>query len=544
MTGPNVLDFVVTKSEASRLEEKLGIAIPTSSQQDASASSSDRKPDLKSIHFWLQDSNLPSTTRVAIRSAVLAAVVNSSIQTVSTGIRQKNPIAGLKRFLSPVSLRLFTCILIYTTLYRSFVQALVVVRGNFFSRLQRKEHKGKEAISTSRQSNSVLTLRRKALNRFIGIIKGRAGVASLAALLASPLSLSLLPGGDAFPTASIGLYLFTHSSSSLYNEGRSRGSRLVSWIPSWCDSSLLYAIGNGQLLWAFLFEQETFPQGYGNVILSKSSTYITPKPSHLPPDINWPSRRTIADHVAILASPSSTTSPFPSFTSPLLSSLSPTKYPTSPFEAINPILDYSPAHPAHTQLLCAMLHPKNPSCKQTLFTHFKSEWLPSAKFTGAFVLLTSVLFKSKRWAKDPETELFKVFVAILQGATVITGSIGTAWSMTCFLQQYLPRTFLPRARFFLNGLVSGIFILAVPKARRRELGLYVARMSAGSTWQILEKKGKVKPIPNGQRILLATALAILAGLYEVQSEHLSKATRGAAKRIFGQPIQEAPAERA
>lgn len=63
---------------------------------------------------------------------------------------------------------------------------------------------------------------------------------------------------------------------------------------------------------------------------------------------------------------------------------------------------------------------------------------------------------------------------------------------TCLFQEYLPRSFMPRLRFFFNGFFSSIFILAVPVARRAQLGLYVARLSMDSTWQILAKKRKVR----------------------------------------------------
>lgn len=109
--------------------------------------------------------------------------------------------------------------------------------------------------------------------------------------------------------------------------------------------------------------------------------------------------------------------------------------------------------------------------------------------------------------------------------------------MGCFFRAYLPNNVLPRSRFFLNGLVSGLWIYVVPPSRRRELGLYVARMSALSTWQILERKRKVKPIPFGSHALLAVALAMLAGLYEVRSDHLNKPSKMLSSKLFGDKIR-------
>ena len=44
-------------------------------------------------------------------------------------------------------------------------------------------------------------------------------------------------------------------------------------------------------------------------------------------------------------------------------------------------------------------------------------------------------------------------------------------AMTCFWQHYLPRTVLPQTRYFLSGVISSLFILAVPTSRRTDLGL-------------------------------------------------------------------------
>jgi len=142
--------------------------------------------------------------------------------------------------------------------------------------------------------------------------------------------------------------------------------------------------------------------------------------------VPWPSKREIADTVAHLSSPTKTQAAYPSFLSPLLASLTPSPHPTSDFPIINPILDYAPAHPAHANLLCAVLHPTEPSCWKNFFTFWKKEWVGSARFVAIFAALAQLL-SIKKVLKDPETALFKYGMAVLQGATVISGSIGTAW---------------------------------------------------------------------------------------------------------------------
>lgn len=440
------------------------------------------------------------------------------------------------------SLRLWIAIFTYSSLYRSLVQALVILRVRILAKShliapsaiqkQPRQASGQHAQASSLKSQS-LTHRARVYARTLRILRSDATLPLLASLLASPALVLLLPL-EALPASSLGLWLISSVSSTAFLIARERKSKLVSWVPDWANSSLLYAIGNGQLLWAFLFETEAFPQGYGKLILARSSTYIAPRPTQLPSNVEWPSRQTISDHVALLATPTPTNKPFPSFTSPLLSAMKPSKHPTTPYHAINPILDYSPAHPAHTQLMCAMLHPTEPSCRQTLINHFKAEWLASARFAGAFALLSSVLFRSRSWVQDPETQIFKVAAATVQGASVISGSVGTSWAMICFLQQLLPPSVLPRSRFFLNGFLSSLlWIRVVPRERRRELGLYTGRTSLQSAWKVLEKRGHVKALPRGDVAIFALGLALLAGLYESQGDQVKGGPGAIAKRLFG-----------
>lgn len=79
----------------------------------------------------------------------------------------------------------------------------------------------------------------------------------------------------------------------------------------------------------------------------------------------------------------------------------------------------------------------------------------------------------------------------------------------------------------------------MPKSRRRELGLYVGRMSALSSWQILEKKGKVKSVGYGPHLILGVALALLAGLREMQSEAMSNSVKPFCSILFGPTLDTA-----
>ncbi|KAJ1030534.1 hypothetical protein NDA16_001443 [Ustilago loliicola] len=328
------------------------------------------------------------------------------------------------------------------------------------------------------------------------------------------------------------LWLSTKAIENLYIHLREIKSRSVAWVPDWIGGAFFYALANGQLLWTFLFEPSCFPDSYGRVILARSTSYIPPRPTGLPTSIPWPASRDIADTIATLSTPNSTSAAYPAFKAPVLSALSPSKYPTTKYALINPVLDYAPAHPAHSRLLCAILHPTEPSCSKNFLGFFAREWQASAKFVAVFTALTQLL-SYKKVLKDPETALFKFALAVVQGATVISGSIGTAWGLTCFFQHYLPRTVLPTQRYFLNGFLSSVFILAVPKARRAQLGSYVTRQSLDAGYAVAKRRGWWKPVPQGDTILLALGLATLTALYETRPKAVESSIRKSIWLLFG-----------
>jgi hypothetical protein len=56
------------------------------------------------------------------------------------------------------------------------------------------------------------------------------------------------------------------------------------------------------------------------------------------------------------------------------------------------------AHPAHTKMMCAMLHPEDPSCLRTFTKFIVKEGLTALKFMGVMHAF-SLLFKSKSFVK-------------------------------------------------------------------------------------------------------------------------------------------------
>ncbi|KAE8225469.1 hypothetical protein CF319_g1795 [Tilletia indica] len=554
----------------SRSGSEGGFSQPVSGVQSSApsrpASPSALFPPSRTASFLRDDDMLPLTSRHALRAGAMGLTAGWAMDALLPLIlRKKSATAALKGIFSRVPVRTAFSMWLYVFLYRTLLQLMHRIRAQLIARAARSASQvtavaarnanisevkpyslrgfdemeesqpggstANKAVEAEEELAAEHSVRTRLYLRFWRMLRSPMLPPFLAALSASIPALPFLPS-DPIPRRSLAVWVFTQGIRWAFLEARRSDAQAVKWVPTWIGGALWYAIGNAQLLYAFLFHSDCFPTSYGKFILSRSSGYAPPRPQHLPSSIAWPSQRVIVDHIGQLSTPTRTSSAFPAFSSPLLSALKPSPYPTTDFSQINPVLDYGPAHPAHTSLVCAIMHPAEPSCKRNATEFWKREWWGAARFVAGFAALGNVLAWSKV-AKDPETALFRFLLSTIQGATVITGSISTAWSLICFFQHYLPRSFIPRYRYFLNGLIASVWILAVPTRRRSELGNYVGRLSMQSSWELAVKKKKVKSIKNGDLILMAFGIATLTALFEERPRALTGAVRTALARITG-----------
>ena len=259
----------------------------------------------------------------------------------------------------------------------------------------------------------------------------------------------------------------------------------------------------GQLLHAFVFDRDCFPESYGRFILQRSPEYIQLRPADFPPGKLWPATFDIVDALAMISKLR-----WPAFVSPILFPGKQT-LPAS-LSKIGPIT--APAHPAIRHASCALLHPQDPSCTRTYVTYFTKAFPAVVKFFtliyGAFALLAY-----KALLKDPMPFLNRLAARILRISLFITGSIGTSWGSICLFNHILPRNFLPTQRWFLGGFIGGLWAYI---ARHKERGnfLYSMRLSIDSLWKVGRKRGWWRGVKNGDVVVFVASLALINAVYE------------------------------
>jgi hypothetical protein len=327
--------------------------------------------------------------------------------------------------------------------------------------------------------------------------------------------LAVYPGDQLRVTMAI--YIFTRALEFGYNYLEELG--YFKDRPSWFGSWMLMPIASGQLLHAFVFDRDCFPESYGKLILANSPEYIQKRPADYPATLRWPGTFDIVDSLAEISKQR-----WPPFVSPILF---PGKQvlPRS-LTSISAIT--SPAHPGMKSLSCALLHPHDPSCVRTYVQYWIQAFPKVARlFTVYFTAMSLVRYKA--FLDSPVAAVNKLAKSILRISLFITGAIGGSWGMICLFQSILPRNFLPTQRWFLGGFIGGLWGYLDRKSGRANF-LYSARMSIDSFWKVGVKRGWWRGVKNGDVLLFVLSLATINALYEVSPKSVSS---GVARKGLG-----------
>ncbi|RDW66411.1 hypothetical protein BP6252_10046 [Coleophoma cylindrospora] len=302
----------------------------------------------------------------------------------------------------------------------------------------------------------------------------------------------------------IAIYSLSRAAEFAYNYAEDEG--LIwrkSGRPWWWGSWLMMPIACGQLLHAFVFDRDCFPTAYGNFILKNSPQYVHQRPADYPSNLPWPTTYQVVDSLAQMARLH-----YPPFTSPILFPNGTTLPPS--LSVISPIT--SPAHPLINSITCATLHPTDPSCLRTYLTYWIRVFPRLTRFFGVLFAVLSIP-AYKRFYRLPITSLDALSRRVLKYSAFVAGSVGSSWGAICLFQNLLPRTVLPTQRFFLGGMIGGLWGFLV-KNQGRGAFLYSARASMDSLWKVGKKHGWWKGVKGGDVWLFVFCLMVVNVVYE------------------------------
>jgi len=293
--------------------------------------------------------------------------------------------------------------------------------------------------------------------------------------------------------------------------------------PWWFGSWLLFPLTQGQLFHAFVFDRDCVPPGYSNFLTSYTPEYIQRRPEGLPMKVTWPDRDQIVDSLAEIA-----TLRWPTFVPAMLHPNNPNTLPRTIDTVISPIT--SRADPAHLHLSCALIHPNETSC---FVAYLRQNLLAFPQLARMFAIYYGALslLGYKHLIKSPIQFLNVLSKQILKSTLAISGAFGTSWGTICLFAAILPKTFLPKSRFFLGGLLGGMWHFFDQGLAAHANMMFVARMSVDSLWKVGVKRRWWKGIQGGDVLLFMASLVLMNASYDwrgddVQPTALLKLLRG------------------
>ncbi|ETI22612.1 hypothetical protein G647_06688 [Cladophialophora carrionii CBS 160.54] len=284
-------------------------------------------------------------------------------------------------------------------------------------------------------------------------------------------------------------------------------TKLIQSKPSWVGSWILFALAQGQLLHALVFDRDCFPEAYRSFVIGYTPEYIQRPPPNLSVRVTWPTPDSIVDALAQMARLR-----WPPFVSPILHPKMANTLPASIDPIISPIT--SRAHPGIQNLSCALLHPSDPSCFLAYLRQMLLSFPEIAKFFTKYYGALALL-RFKKVLEAPMASLNRLSESILRSTIAVAGSIGASWGTICLFQNILPRAFLPKFRFFLGGLLGGLFQLFDRTEAGHANSLYAARMSVDSLWKVGIKHRWWKGIRGGDVWVFVASLALVNVVYDL-----------------------------
>lgn len=120
--------------------------------------------------------------------------------------------------------------------------------------------------------------------------------------------------------------------------------------------------------------------------------------------------------------------------------------------------------------------------------------------------------------KSPITFTLRLIQQILRTTTHIVGAVACSWGSICFFNNYLPRSFLPKSRFFLGGVIGGSLAIVDWTPTGHANNMYIVRNSLDSLWKVGVKHRWWRSVPSGDVLVFVAALAAVNALYDTNKE--------------------------
>ncbi|KAI7857821.1 hypothetical protein BDC45DRAFT_477506 [Circinella umbellata] len=289
---------------------------------------------------------------------------------------------------------------------------------------------------------------------------------------------------------------------------------LAKFMQRWAGVGVMI-LANAQIIFAFLFHQETLPKAYDSFLLTHSGW------KHDFGGMAAPLRQAIGDTVNRMATEKgSIRMPLDTTSREFIA------------ENVSPnIATIIPPKIRHKFIMCALQHPLDPSCPRSKVTLFRDEYLRALKLYVPLNVIMTAVFRSKQLTTQPTDVLSKFTYSCIRSAFFLAMYVSMGFATPCAV-----RPFIGKERpwiYLLPGAVGGAMTFLEARGRQLELGLYCLPRAIESWWMLAVKYGYARNIRNGDVALFMLAMGTLMTMYQNDKDTISSHYLSVMTRFFG-----------
>ena len=178
---------------------------------------------------------------------------------------------------------------------------------------------------------------------------------------------------------------------------------------------------------------------------------------------------------------------------------------------------------------CSVVHMH--SCEKNTLLKFLQVFNMASKFYIPIHLVPVLVFKRDKLVKKPVEVIKNLIVNIIRSCLFLSTYVAAFWYLNCFFKNYRRKT--DKVNIILSSFICSFACMFELPSRRTELALYMFPRFLESIFLLLEKRGYIQSVANGEVLVFAVAMAIIMYCYQNEESNIKSNYLNLFKKYWG-----------
>lgn len=179
---------------------------------------------------------------------------------------------------------------------------------------------------------------------------------------------------------------------------------------------------------------------------------------------------------------------------------------------------------------CKIMHPH--SCEKHALMLFKITFINAFKFYTYIHGFPFVIFKLKRMLKSPLYEIKSCLKNIIRSSLFLSFYVSVFWYLFCLFKNLRKKTDV--LNVLMASAVCSLSVLFEPQSRRPEIAIFLVPRFLEWLMFMLEKRGYIKTIKNGEVLVFSLVLSIMMYAYQNEKDSIKRSYLSLFSKFFGE----------